>query len=412
MKENIKRMKRFLTKNIRISIIIITLLLGFVILGVSYSYAFFTILVEKKNVISLTAGSISYALTSESMNEQKEVIVGAHSMMTVTVNLKSDSEIDSVYQFYYSGTLPSGVMISYKTEKPDGIIEKGATEVVVLAIENTTSSSSTIAIGVQGGLIGKPMEQEENTHVIDGVYQAKNPTITINTSSVTINAGDNYTILTGVNAKDPYGKDITNKISYTPGNWDNHTIGTTEITYQVTDDYGQSVSATRTITVNKVYVYNRGNYYDTFTGGWQQWFYRSTIADYYAAYKMHSIYTPNMGLNASVVNSNDNRRREVVSSITKNKIDIQNYKKLCIFYNAKEVNANVNTIFCSNNHEQTLELRNYAMMKDITVDGDSQTACVDVNHTVTSCYPAIVSWSKEQGTNVYSSFTVIEMWFE
>ena len=184
-------------------------------------------------------------------------------------------------------------------------------DVVVDAINGMASSSND-----------EDSEQEENTHVIDGVYQAKNPTITINTSSVTINAGDNYTILTGVNAKDPYGKDITNKISYTPGNWDNHTIWTTEITYQVTDDYGQSVSATRTITVNKVYVYNRGNYYDTFTGGWQQWFYRSTIADYYAAYKMHSIYTPNMGLNASVVNSNDNRRREVVSSITKNKIDI------------------------------------------------------------------------------------------
>ena len=65
MKGKLEWMRNTGTKKVRMSIIIITLFFGLVILGISYSYALFTISVEKQNVIALTAGSISYTLTSE-----------------------------------------------------------------------------------------------------------------------------------------------------------------------------------------------------------------------------------------------------------------------------------------------------------------------------------------------------------
>ena len=392
----------------RVSVIVVTLLLGALLLLISYSYAFYTISYEKKNALTLTAGSISYTLTSGSMNERQEVTVGANSMLTFTVNLKSNNEIDSLYQLYYSGTLPSGVTISYKTSVPDGVIEKGATEVIVLAIENTNSSSKTITIGVQGGLLDKPLEQEANTTSIKGLYQAKKPTITLNTTTVTINAGDSYQVMTGVSAKDPYGKDITSKISYSPTSWNNHTIGTTKITYQVTDNYGQSTSSTRSITVNRVYLYQNGNYMTTLTGGWTRKFTTANIANYY---DYQSLIDSSSNKLYGMVTTN---QRTLKSAGTVNKINLTPYARLVFSYSTgNDYVTNALNVGCFANFDN-IDIRGSVVSTYITQSSQNalKTVSFDISAKNSSCYVGAFFMSQPASTTFNVFIQIFNVWLE
>ena len=398
----------FLKKRVRVSVIVVTLLLGALLLLISYSYAFYTISYEKKNALTLTAGSISYTLTSGSMNERQEVIVGANSMLTFTVNLKSNNEIDSLYQLYYSGTLPSGVTISYKTSVPDGVIEKGATEVIVLAIENTNSSSKIITIGVQGGLLDKPLEQEANTTSIKGLYQVKKPTITLNTTTVTINAGDSYQVMTGVSAKDPYGKDITSKISYSPTSWNNHTIGTTKITYQVTDNYGQSTSSTRSITVNRVYLYQNGNYMTTLTGGWTRKFTTANIANYY---DYQSLIDSSSNKLYGMVTTN---QRTLKSAGTVNKINLTPYARLVFSYSTgNDYVTNALNVGCFANFDN-IDIRGSVVSTYITQSSQNalKTVSFDVSAKNSSCYVGAFFMSQPASTTFNVFIQIYNVWLE
>ena len=398
----------FLKKRVRVSVIVVTLLLSALLLLISYSYAFYTISYEKKNALTLTAGSISYTLTSGSMNERQEVIVGANSMLTFTVNLKSNNEIDSLYQLYYSGTLPSGVTISYKTSVPDGVIEKGATEVIVLAIENTNSSSKIITIGVQGGLLDKPLEQEANTTSIKGLYQAKKPTITLNTTTVTINAGDSYQVMTGVSAKDPYGKDITSKISYSPTSWNNHTIGTTKITYQVTDNYGQSTSSTRSITVNRVYLYQNGNYMTTLTGGWTRKFTTANIANYY---DYQSLIDSSSNKLYGMVTTN---QRTLKSAGTVNKINLTPYARLVFSYStSNDYVTNALNVGCFANFDN-IDIRGSVVSTYITQSSQNalKTVSFDISAKNSSCYVGAFFMSQPASTTFNVFIQIFNVWLE
>lgn len=398
----------FLKKRVRVSVIVVTLLLSALLLLISYSYAFYTISYEKKNALTLTAGSISYTLTSGSMNERQEVIVGANSMLTFTVNLKSNNEIDSLYQLYYSGTLPSGVTISYKTSVPDGVIEKGATEVIVLAIENTNSSSKIITIGVQGGLLDKPLEQEANTTSIKGLYQVKKPTITLNTTTVTINAGDSYQVMTGVSAKDPYGKDITSKISYSPTSWNNHTIGTTKITYQVTDNYGQSTSSTRSITVNRVYLYQNGNYMTTLTGGWTRKFTTANIANYY---DYQSLIDSSSNKLYGMVTTN---QRTLKSAGTVNKINLTPYARLVFSYSTgNDYVTNALNVGCFANFDN-IDIRGSVVSTYITQSSQNalKTVSFDISAKNSSCYVGAFFMSQPASTTFNVFIQIYNVWLE
>ena len=398
----------FFKKRVRVSVIVVTLLLGALLLLISYSYAFYTISYEKKNALTLTAGSISYTLTSGSMNERQEVTVGANSMLTFTVNLKSNNEIDSLYQLYYSGTLPSGVTISYKTSVPDGVIEKGATEVIVLAIENTNSSSKIITIGVQGGLLDKPLEQEANTTSIKGLYQVKKPTITLNTTTVTINAGDSYQVMTGVSAKDPYGKDITSKISYSPTSWNNHTIGTTKITYQVTDNYGQSTSSTRSITVNRVYLYQNGNYMTTLTGGWTRKFTTANIANYY---DYQSLIDSSSNKLYGMVTTN---QRTLKSAGTVNKINLTPYARLVFSYSTgNDYVTNALNVGCFANFDN-IDIRGSVVSTYITQSSQNalKTVSFDISAKNSSCYVGAFFMSQPASTTFNVFIQIFNVWLE
>ena len=93
-------------------------------------------------------------------------------------------------------------------------------------------------------------------------------------------------------------------------------------------------------------------------------------------------------------------------------IDITNYKKLCIYYNAENVETNVNIFACSNNQTQNIDLRDVDYYADVVENGEGLTQCIALDFDTMSCYPALASWSKDTGSGTTSYFTTIEMWFE
>lgn len=64
----------------------------------------------------------------------------------------------------------------------------------------------------------------------------------------TITVGQDVNVLEGVTAKDNSNKDITNDLSY-EGNVDNETVGTYTVILKVADQWGNSTSESKTITV-------------------------------------------------------------------------------------------------------------------------------------------------------------------
>ena len=123
MKEKIKIGIKFLKKKLRISVVFITLLFGLLILTISYSYAFYTIATEKKNVISLIAGQFSYQLSGANITNN-QVTVAPGTTFELPLVITSKNPVESNYQLYYEGTLPSGLKVSYIKESgsPNGTI--------------------------------------------------------------------------------------------------------------------------------------------------------------------------------------------------------------------------------------------------------------------------------------------------
>ncbi|MEG1495059.1 MAG: hypothetical protein RR406_01970, partial [Bacilli bacterium] len=198
--------------------VVSTILVGFFIAIISTSYALWTINLEKANKLSIVAGTLNYNLTSGSFNNNNQVTVMANNILNFQVELTSRNNIDSKYTIYYEGSIPSGAKVSYKSVNslPSGEIGINGNKVIVdLVLENPTNIPFTIKIGVEGGLANKTLNLESSREPITNLFTLVNPTLTVSPSSIKLNAGDSYNILSGVSAKDMYGKDITSSIKTT-----------------------------------------------------------------------------------------------------------------------------------------------------------------------------------------------------
>lgn len=172
MKEKIKIGIKFLKKKLRISVVFLTLLFGLLILTISYSYAFYTIATEKKNVISLTAGQFSYQLSGANITNN-QVTVAPGTTFELPLVITSKNPVESNYQLYYEGTLPSGLKVSYIKESgsPNGTIGNNPNQKqLTLVIENNTSSNQNITLGIQGGLVNQENILLDNRTKIDQVF--------------------------------------------------------------------------------------------------------------------------------------------------------------------------------------------------------------------------------------------------
>lgn len=153
-----KNFFHFQKPKIRFSVIGIAILCSLLIVAISYSYAFFTISVEKKNALMLIAGNLSYKLSSEQLDSSLKVTVPANTPLSFEVLIDSLNSIESNFQLYYQEPLPSGVKISYVdgSGEPKGSIGSvGSQQKITIVIENNSGNDYIATFGVQGGLVKK-----------------------------------------------------------------------------------------------------------------------------------------------------------------------------------------------------------------------------------------------------------------
>ena len=214
--------------------------------------------------------------------------------------------------------------------------------------------------------------------------------------------------MTGVSAKDPYGKDITSKISYSPTSWNNHTIGTTKITYQVTDNYGQSTSSTRSITVNRVYLYQNGNYMTTLTGGWTRKFTTANIANYY---DYQSLIDSSSNKLYGMVTTN---QRTLKSAGTVNKINLTPYARLVFSYStSNDYVTNALNVGCFANFDN-IDIRGSVVSTYITQSSQNalKTVSFDISAKNSSCYVGAFFMSQPASTTFNVFIQIFNVWLE
>ena len=179
-------MKRLLletsfSKIYMIGMIIITLL----VVGGYFSYAMFTVSKEKSNAISIVTGNLTYKLEVDGV-EGNKLTVGAGETKEFTVTLSNPNNREARFNFYYEGTLPSGVEAGYKTG--DGInipMEEvgsnltasgsaGSSNTYKIRVKNGSSSSVTVTLGVGVGLDYNDLSLPSNGHLFE---EAQDPTV-------------------------------------------------------------------------------------------------------------------------------------------------------------------------------------------------------------------------------------------
>ncbi len=164
-----------------IVMIIVTLLM----LGGYFSYAMFTVSKEKGNAISIVTGNLTYKLTVDNV-ESNKLVVGAKETKEFTVTLSNPNNREARFNFYYEGSLASGVEVGYKTGEGINIPmgEKGAnltasgssgsSNIYKIRVKNESSSSVTITLGVGVGLDYNDLSLPSNGHLFE---EAKKETV-------------------------------------------------------------------------------------------------------------------------------------------------------------------------------------------------------------------------------------------
>ena len=151
--------KEYYIREIIILFVIALSMLGF---GLYESLAIFGVSIEKNNVATITAGTITFSISSNDSSynsSTKRITIAANSLEKITLKVTNTTPIRTRYKFYYKPisptSLPSGSTVSIMTNQtssydtgtlsPNGSISKE------ISIKNSSSSSITIEIGVEGG---------------------------------------------------------------------------------------------------------------------------------------------------------------------------------------------------------------------------------------------------------------------
>ena len=142
-------------------IYIVTVILLIISIGCFYaSYAFFNNTKEEHGKLNIVAGDLKYKLESDSLDNGK-IVIGASETKKFIVNLTSLNEIASKYELYYRlDTDNSDINVAYSSSTVDsvsGTIEAKGKKTITVKIENNGNTSSTVYIGVVGGLVNKKL---------------------------------------------------------------------------------------------------------------------------------------------------------------------------------------------------------------------------------------------------------------
>ena len=174
------KIKNFIKADISKSYMVLVTLICLVLIGSYFSYAMFTVSKEKGNAISIVTGNLTYKLTVDGTDGNK-LTVGAGETKEFTVTLSNPNNRTARFNFYYVGSLPSGVEAGYKTG--DGINtpmaavgsnlnasgSAGSSNTYIIRVKNGTSSSATITLGVGVGLDYNDLTLPSNGHLFEEI---------------------------------------------------------------------------------------------------------------------------------------------------------------------------------------------------------------------------------------------------
>ena len=174
------KIKNFMKADISKSYIVLVSLICLVLIGSYFSYAMFTVSKEKGNAISIVTGNLTYKLTVDGTDGNK-LTVGAGETKEFTVTLSNPNNRTARFNFYYVGSLPSGVEAGYKTG--DGINtpmaavgsnlnasgSAGSSNTYKIRVKNGSSSSVTVTLGVGVGLDYNDLSLPSNGHLFEEI---------------------------------------------------------------------------------------------------------------------------------------------------------------------------------------------------------------------------------------------------
>ena len=220
---------------------IVMIIITFIMLGVYFSYAMFTVSKEKSNAITIITGNLVYKLDIDG-TEGNKLTVGTGETKEFTVTLSNPNNRIARFNFYYEGSLPSGVTAGYVTGEglntpPAAVgvnLEKsgtaGSSNIYKIRVKNDSSSSVTITLGVQVGLDYNDLSLPSNGHLFEE-YQG-NPVSDV----VLGNVGDNGSTYDDGTDTFITGTDPNNYIWYSGKLWRavsvNNEAGTTKLVTQ------------------------------------------------------------------------------------------------------------------------------------------------------------------------------------
>lgn len=164
--------------------IVFVVLASLIMIGTYFSYAMFTVSAEKKDALSIATGNLTAFMTITGYSATtipagtRSVTIPANSTKTVLVTIESNNSISARFNFYYVGTLASGVTVGYTDatgyNTPPAatgttLNAKGSTGSSVIyqvVLKNTTTSSQTVTFGAQMGLSYNNLSLPSNGHLL------------------------------------------------------------------------------------------------------------------------------------------------------------------------------------------------------------------------------------------------------
>ena len=159
---------------------IVMIIITFIMLGVYFSYAMFTVSKEKSNAITIITGNLVSKLEVDGTEGNKLTVPGS-TTKEFTVTLSNPNNRIARFNFYYEGSLPSGVTAGYVTGEglntpPAAVgvnLEKsgsaGSSNIYKIRVKNDSSSSVTITLGVQVGLDYNDLALPSNGHLFEEI---------------------------------------------------------------------------------------------------------------------------------------------------------------------------------------------------------------------------------------------------
>ena len=164
--------------------IVFVVLASLIMIGTYFSYAMFTVSAEKKDALSIATGNLTAFMTITGYSATtipagtRSVTIPANSTKTVLVTIESNNSISAKFNFYYVGTLASGVTVGYTDatgyNTPPAAIgttlnakgSTGSSVIYQVVLKNTTTSSQTVTFGAQMGLSYNNLSLPSNGHLL------------------------------------------------------------------------------------------------------------------------------------------------------------------------------------------------------------------------------------------------------